>query len=383
MLVLAACEQTRPGIPLGEGMRLAAVDFSALPGWREDGVEEAMPALERSCGRLLRLSADATLAPSRLNHRAGDWQPACTKLLAGGGGQESELRTWFESSFSVYRISGDSGSDGLITGYFETEVRGAKARGGPYQTAVYRRPADLLTADLGSFSPDFAHQKLIGRAQNGKFVPYYTRAEIDAGKLADRGLELLWLDDPIDAFFLHVQGSGRVQLPDGSIERIGFAGSNGRPYSSIGKVLIQSGEIPSDRVSMQSIRDWLRAHPAKATAIMQKNARFIFFDKIAGAGPIGSEGVALTAGRSLAVDPAYLPFGAPLWLDTTWPASTKPLRRLVVAQDSGAAIRGPVRGDLFWGHGEDALALAGPMKQQGSLYLLLPKRLASRLSSRR
>ena len=292
------------------------------------------------------------------------------------------MRDWLESSFAAYRVYGDSGPDGLITGYFEAEVRGAKVRGGAHQTPIYRRPTDLLTADLNSFSPDYANQKLIGRAKNGKFVPYYTRAEIEAGKLADRGLELLWLDDPIDTFFLHVQGSGRVQLPDGSIQRIGFAGSNGHSYSSIGRALIESGEISRDRVSMQSIRDWLRAHPTEAAAVMQKNARFIFFDTIAGAGPIGSEGVALTAGRSLAVDPGYLPFGVPLWLDTTWPASTRPLRRLVVAQDSGAAIRGPVRGDLFWGHGDDALALAGPMKQRGNIYLLLPKPLASRLTSR-
>jgi membrane-bound lytic murein transglycosylase A len=191
-------------------------------------------------------------------------------------------------------------------------------------------------------------------------------------------LELVWVDDAVDAFFLHIQGSGRIILRDGSVLRIGFAGSNGHPYTAIGKLLVARGAIEREHVSMQSIRAWLGAHPAKARDIMAANARYIFFRVRPGAGPIGAHGAALTAGRSIAVDRRALPLGAPLWLDTSYPAADsqmpgRPLRRLMVAQDTGAAITGAVRGDVFWGHGETAARRAGHMQQRGRYFLLLPK----------
>ena len=202
--------------------------------------------------------------------------------------------------------------------------------------------------------------------------------EIDAGALAGRGLELLWAADPVDAFFLHVQGSGRVIFPDGRVQRVGFAGSNGHSFYAIGRALIEEGIVSREESSMQKIRDWLRANPDKAREVMQRNARYIFFRTIDGDGPIGAQGVPLTPGRSLAVDSSLLPLGVPLWLDTTWPATDKPLRRLMVAQDVGSAIKGAVRGDFFWGSGEPALEQAGRMKQTGRYYLLLPKPVAER-----
>ena len=209
-------------------------------------------------------------------------------------------------------------------------------------------------------------------------MPYYTRAQIAEGALAERDLELIWSDDPVDVFFLHVQGSGVVELPDGGTQRVGYAANNGHDFTAIGRELIRSGALDGQSMSMQAIRDWLRAHPERADDLMRRNARYIFFREIHGPGPIGAQGVALTAGRSLAVDPSFLPLGAPLYLSTTYPATDEPLNRLMVAQDTGGAIKGPVRGDFFWGSGESALAQAGRMKQEGRYWLLLPKPVAER-----
>jgi membrane-bound lytic murein transglycosylase A len=235
--------------------------------------------------------------------------------------------------------------------------------------------------NLGRFRADLQGERIVGRVAEGELVPYYSRAEIDGGALDGRNLELLWATDPVDVFFLHVQGSGRVRLPDGAARRIGFAATNGLDFYAIGRALLDEGQISREQASMQAIRDWLRAHPDRAAEVMQRNARYVFFRWIEGDGPIGSQGVALTPGRSLAVDPAFLPLGVPVFLDTTWPGSDRPLRRLMVAQDTGGAIKGPIRGDVFWGAGEAALAQAGRMKQDGRLYLLLPKAVAARRSA--
>jgi membrane-bound lytic murein transglycosylase A len=208
-------------------------------------------------------------------------------------------------------------------------------------------------------------------------VPFSDRATIDSGSIAHRGLELCWVDDAVDAFFLHIQGSGVVELDGGGVMRVGYAAQNGHAYTSIGRVLMDRGELPKEEVSMQSIRAWLGAHPDQAASILHENASYIFFHELTGEGPLGSLGVPLTAGRSLAVDRAFLPLGLPLWLDAEAPVAfgdgTTELRRMVVAQDTGGAIKGPVRGDVFWGHGEEAAEVAGRMKHQGRLWLLLPK----------
>ena len=223
----------------------------------------------------------------------------------------------------------------------------------------------------------------VGRMVDGLLQPYYDRRAIDAGALTGRGLELLWLADPIDAFFLQAQGSGRVRLAEGGSLRVGYAASNGLAPTMIGRILVERGELTKETATMQTVRQWLRDHPAEATGLMEMNARYIFFREVPGDGPLGALGVALTPGRSMAVDANLVPLGAPLWLDTTYPAGTpeagRPLRRLVVAQDSGSAIKGVVRGDLYWGSGEAALLYAGPMKQQGRYYLLLPKTVADRM----
>lgn len=247
-------------------------------------------------------------------------------------------------------------------------------RHGPYRTPVYARPMDMVTADLGLFREEWKGKTLVGRVVEGRLRPFPPRAEIEAGALEGEGLEILWIDDPVDGFFLHIQGSGRVAMNDGRIVRLGYAGQNGHPYVAIGRELIERGAIPRERMSMQAIRAWLKNNPDDAPRLMASNPSFVFFRELKGPGPIGAHGVPLTPGRSLAVDRSFIPLGVPVWLDTTDPLSPEtPLRRLVVAQDTGGAIRGPVRGDLFWGFGADAAAKAGPMKQAGRYYLLLPK----------
>ena len=203
-------------------------------------------------------------------------------------------------------------------------------------------------------------------------MPFHDRAAIDAGALDGDNLAVVWVDDPVDAFFLHIQGSGRIALADGSELRVGYAAQNGHAYTAVGLILIDDGEVTREAMSMQAIRTWLAANPDRARDLMNRNRSYVFFAVLDGDGPLGSEGVALTPGRSLAVDRRFLPMSVPLWLDSTLPGE-QPLRRLMIAQDTGGAIRGPVRGDVFWGYGEDAADIAGRMKSRGRYYLLLPR----------
>ncbi|WP_193366770.1 murein transglycosylase A [Pelagibius marinus] len=364
--------------PAEPALLLEPVDFAALPGWEEDDLAAALPALTRSCGRLLAQPDDRAVGPDALAGSVADWRVPCDALGQITAGDDAALRAALEQHFRPFAVSNAGAREGLFTGYYEAELKAAAGPDAPGATPLYRVPDDLVTVDLALFRADLRGEKLVGRVQDGRLVPYLTRKEIDAGALADRGLELVWAGDPVDAFFLHVQGSGRVVFPDGRVTRVGFAGSNGHPFYAIGRALIDEGVIDRKSASMQKIRDWLRAHPQKAEEVMQRNARYIFFREITGEGPIGAQGVALTPGRSLAVDSALLPLGVPLWLDTTWPATDRPLRRLMVAQDVGSAIKGAVRGDFFWGSGDEALAEAGRMKQKGSYYLFLPKAVAER-----
>ncbi len=284
-------------------------------------------------------------------------------------------RKFFEDWFQPYQVSGQDGPTGLFTGYYEAHLNGARKPDNTYRFPLYRRPADLISVDLGKFRDAMKGERIAGSVVDGRLVPYADRNAITRGALKRRGLELLWVDSAVDAFFLHIQGSGRVSMSDGAVVRVGYAGANGRPYRAIGRDLIKSGAIPADRISMQTIRAWLAAHPNQAQEMMGRNRSYIFFRTLQGDGPIGALGVALVPGRSLAVDRRFIPLGLPVWLDATDPMSAAtPLRRLLVAQDTGGAIRGPVRGDMFWGHGAAAAARAGRMKSRGRYYLLLPRR---------
>lgn len=362
-------------------LTLTPVDYEALPGWSEDDATAVVPALLRSCRQITAERPEFRIGPGGLAGSAADWLGPCREAELLPRGNDAAVRSFVQKWFRPYAVSNSGHDSGTFTGYYEAELRGARAPDARYGTPLYRRPADLLSVDLGGFRADLEGEVVTGRLVDGALLPYHTRAEIDDGALAGQGAELIWVDDPVDAFFLHIQGSGRVILPDGKVVRVGYAANNGYPFFGIAKTLIESGELAKEDASMQSVRSWLRSHPREARELMQRNRRYIFFQEIEGDGPIGALGVALTPERSLAVDPAYVPLGVPLWLDTTWPGGTaeagRPLRRLMVAQDTGGAIKGAVRGDVYWGSGEPALAIAGGMKQPGRYFLLLPKTVAA------
>jgi membrane-bound lytic murein transglycosylase A len=382
LTVLGACERKpqppAPPAAVSRELRLTLTRFAELPGWTEDRLAEALPALQRSCARILRGEAGAPMGPRSVGGTAGEWREPCTALIAAPA-TENGLRQLLEAHFTPVQVTAGEEPEGIFTGYYEVELEGARAPSPRFPVPLYRRPPDLLSANLGNFADDLAGRTIFGRVAGDRFVPYATRAEIEGGALSAQGLELFWVADPIEAFLLHIQGSGRLRLAEGGVTRVGFAAANGHPFYGIGRALTERGLLPKDKASMPEIREWLRAHPVEGREMMQLNRRYIFFREIEGEGPIGAEGVALTPGRSLAVDTALLPLGAPVWLDTHWPGDpARPLRRLMVAQDTGSAIKGAVRGDFFWGTGEAALAEAGRMKSAGRYWFLLPTRVVER-----
>ena len=345
---------------------LTPVSFEALPGWQQDDVRQAWAAFQQSC--------------SVLATRAAEWKTPCAAARSVDAGDAAAVRRFFETYFVPNQVRNPDGSDtGMITGYYEAMLYGSRKRGGAYQTPLYRVPDDLVTVDLGGIYPDLQNRRLRGRLSGKTLVPYYSRAEIDRAPL--KGRELLWVNDPVEAFFLEVQGSGRVQLDGGDTVRVGYADQNGHPYKAIGRWFVEQGIMTPDQVSAQSIRAWLAANPARRQEVLNVNASYIFFteQKVTdpNAGPRGALNVPLTPGRSIAIDRSILPLGAPVWLSTTMPRDGAPLQRLVMGQDVGGAIRGAVRADFFFGFGPEATENAGLMKQQGSLWVLLPRGVAS------
>jgi membrane-bound lytic murein transglycosylase A len=350
---------TRDAGPLR--LSLIPIGFDRLSGWADDDVGTAVPAFLKSCARFLHEADTASFGPreSGVDYgRVGDWQPLCHAAAAMPIGDDTAARRFFEIGFVPVSVADYGDAQGLFTGYFEIELNGARHRHGLYQTPIYRPPPDLGSG------------------------PRYTRTQIEDGALAGHGLELLWVDDPVDAFFLQIQGSGRVRLDDGRTIRLGYDGQNGLPYVPVGRLLIERGEIPRDKLTMASIRAWMREHPLAGAALRREDPSYVFFREVKGDGPIGAERVVLTPGRSLAVDRAYIPLGTPIWLEADEQfVPNERVRRLVVAQDTGGAIKGPVRGDLYWGDGSAAGDRAGEMDARGRYFLLLPRALADRLAA--
>ena len=360
---LAACTAKPPAAP---GLALTRTSFAQLPQW--DPSEDALQSFRRSCAVLMaRPGADA-LGGAGYGGTVADWRAACS--MPGG-----DARQFFEQNFTPFAISGDA----LFTGYYEPEIRGSRTRQGAFQTAVYGLPADLVRADLGLFNSKFAAEHISGRVDGQRLLPYADRAEIDA-KGVPAAPVLFYTDDAIALFFLQIQGSGRVVFDDGSSERIGYTGDNGQPYTAIGRTLIADGSLKREEVSLQSIRAWLKANPDRARAVMETNRSYTFFVESpvgdAALGPKGSLGVNLTPLASLAVDSRLNPLGAPFYVAADGGDS---VHTLAVAQDIGGAIRGPARGDIFFGFGPEAERRAGAMKGAGMLYVLLPNALAAKI----
>ncbi len=349
---------------------LRDISYADLKGWQSDDHPAALSAFRRSCERS-RTPPSMRAAPELL----AAWQTACAAAKTLPDNDAAAARRFFERQFRPRLLTLGREDKGLLTGYYEPELAGSLTPDPGYDTPLYRLPDDLLTADLGAFAADLAGRRIVGRVAEGRFVPYLNRAEIAAGGLAGRGLEILWVKDPIAAFVLEIQGSGRVRLPDGSLLRIGYAGKNGRAYTAIGRTLVQEGAMTLEAVNMPAIRRWLEDHPEERQRVFNSNASYVFFRLLEEDGPIGSEGVVLTPERSLAVDPKYVPLGLPVWIESELPAAAGggALDRLLVAQDTGGAITGALRGDVFWGPGERAEVIAGHMRQPARFVVLTPK----------
>jgi membrane-bound lytic murein transglycosylase A len=376
-------------VPQAGQLVLIPQSFSDLPGWSANDPRPAFAAFKRSCESLEKQPPAKAMGGAGYAGSVSDWLGVCSAAPQAESSAQS-ARAFFENWFQPVSIAGGNAADGLFTGYYEPELAASHTRHGAYQTPIYGMPNDLITADLGAFKPQLAGEKISGRVEGSKFVPYATRGEIDAQGLP-QAPTLLYAADPVQVFFLHIQGSGRVKLDDGRYERIAYAGQNGRPYTPIGRVLIASGDIDRADMSMQAIRAWLKSHPREGRAMMEQDQSFVFFKEEPigdpSVGAEGSEGVALAPGASLAVDQHLHPLGAPIYVatvtqDLNASKGTPVLQRLMIAQDTGGAIKGAVRGDVFWGSGAKAEDTAGRMTSHGQMFVLLPKPVAARLGAR-
>jgi membrane-bound lytic murein transglycosylase A len=338
---------------------LQASTWSALSGWQHDELAAAWPAVRASCSTLIRQTA---------------WKRSCEEAgRLGGTPDGSTVRQFFETHFTPWQLTNADGTTtGLVTGYYEPLIRGSRTRSPRSVWPIHGVPQDMLTIELGDVYPELKGMRLRGRLVGNKVLPYWNRQQLSERQVP--APVLLWADDPIELFFLQVQGSGRVQLPDGNLVRIGYADQNGHPYQSIGRWLVSQGELTLDKASMEGIKRWAQDNPQRLNELLNTNPSYVFFREMpsASGGPVGALGVPLSEGRSIAVDPRYVPLGAPVFMSTTYPLSDKPLERLVVAQDTGGAIKGVVRADFFWGFGAEAGREAGKMRQQGRMWVLLP-----------
>jgi len=377
LLVLAGCESIKPQpeppkpVPpkitpdprppvAGMAGALRQASWQDLPDWREENPEHAWESMLTSCRALAKQDA---------------WREICAAAESIKEPDRETARRFFELHLTPFQLTNADGSEeGLVTGYYEPLLKGSRKRSARYRFPVFGVPDDMLVLDLTDVYPELKGMRLRGRLDGRRIVPYYDRAQIEQGRAALAGKEIVWVEDVIELFFLQIQGSGRVTLDNGETIRVGYADQNGHPYRSIGRLLVERGELPLERASMQGIQAWARRNPEKLSELLNYNASYVFFRELPSTlpGPLGALGVPLTARRSVAVDARFVPLGAPVYLATTWPLSSRPLNRLMLAQDTGGAIRGAVRADFFWGFGEEAAREAGRMKQTLRMWVLLP-----------
>lgn len=350
-LTLSACA---PGI---EPIVLKPTQHADMDGWYHDEHAQALSAFLLSCESIAKRNDTTPIGKFQLAAPAKYWKPAC---FQAGLTAPKDAGAFFESAFTPFRVEFKDSEQGLFTGYYIPEIRGSRKRSGPYTVPVYRRPPDL---------------------EEG--LPYYTRAEINAGELKGRGLELAWVDDPVGLFFIEIQGSGIINLNTGGQLAIGFDGKNNHEYVALGRVMQEEGLLEPGKVNLFTIKEWLYKHPAQARQVMEQNPSFVFFKELKDGRIRGGQGVGLTPMRSLAIDHRYIPYGMPVFLQTQLPATpysfTHPFNQLMIAQDTGGAIKGGIRGDIFFGHGKAAEAQAGYMATQGSYVLLVPNEVAAHL----
>ena len=350
-------------------MQIKKVSFSDLSGWSSENFAEIIPVFKKNCAQILK-SKNTYISSENLKIPAADLQNKCSKFNNKNIKTSAEMKNFIESEFIPYAVTDSGKAEGKFTSYYEAVINASYTKSERYKYPVYGKPNDLIEINLHDFDKDLPNTRLVGRVVNNKFVPYYNRRDIENNGIS--APVIVWGDDLVDIHFMQIQGSAVAKMDDGSEIRIGYADNNGHKFKGIGSILINKGLIKPEDSSMPKIREWLRQNPDKAQDLMAENERFIFQKINTADGPLGAYGVSLTAGRSLAVDTRYIPLGSVLWLDTVSP-DKRNINKIVFAQDIGSAIKGVVRGDYFWGHGEEALKYAGRMNSVGKYFIFLPK----------
>ncbi len=380
---------------LPAGPKYFATNFANLPGWDADDLSEIMIAWRRSCRSLLVRPLESAVGPVLTNSvaveadrsaeiggvggTAADWAGICQVLAGLPENDGTAVRRLIVENMTPIAVFDGGEQHGLFTGYYEPVLKGARERTDEFTAPLYAPPPDRISIDLGNFDPALRGRSIVGKFADGEFEAYDTRGDIGEGSLDERADAIFWLASPLDAFIMHVQGSARIDLPDGTQTRAGFAAHNGHAYRSIGRWLIDQGEIERNAASWVGIQSWIDLNPDRLDALLAINPRYIFFTENLGEGPIGAAGVPLTPRRSLAVDPDVIPLGIPVWLNAApVGGSGDQIQRLMMAQDVGAAIKGAVRGDFYWGSGDGAGRVAGQMSSRGVYFMLLPNNVAGR-----
>lgn len=361
-------------------IQLNAVPFSSLPGWNKAQLLPSFQAFQTSCKVFLKSDPDKSVGSEFINLRARDWVPACQAAMSlKTPYTNKEIKAFFETWFNVVEFHDGKPVKGLFTGYYMSSLKGSLTKTKQFNVPIYGLPDDLVSINLGLFDPSLKNKRIVGRVvDKHRFVPYHTREDIDHGALKGKAPVIAWVDSEIDRLFLEIQGSGVIELPDGSPLYVGYTAQNGAPYTAIAGVLINQGVMTKDNASMQRIRKYLDAHPEQIRPVLHHNKSFVFFETERTSDAFGSQGTVLTPGYSMAVDLKWVPMGTPVWLNTTRPElhtkNSRPFQRLMIAQDTGGAIRGPVRGDVYWGAGDKATSIAGRMKNPGNYWMFLPKK---------
>ena len=364
LMIVSCGEETKPE----KDLNLIKSDFSELEGWKQDNINQAIKAFKKSCNKIKSSKAEYIDSVSEIKIPVKDYKDLCLKLEKQ---KQADYKKFIEQNFTPYLVTYKGDAKGKFTSYYEAELHASYHKSDRYKYPVYGRPFDMVEINLQDFDKSLPNKRFVGRVKDNKFIPYYTRSEIHNKQL--NAPIILWGDNLVDIYVMQIQGSAVAKMEDGSMIRIGYADNNGREFKGIGSILLKEKLIKPGQASMGKIKKWLKENPDKALSPMNKNERYVFHRLVNADGPIGAQGVPLTAGRSLAVDRKYIPLGAMLWLETSGPDKEK-INKLIVAQDVGGAIKGAVRGDYFWGSGgDDILEKAGRMHAAGQYYILLPK----------